>query len=595
VIGAVSALAAAVIAVAAGPAQATDSISDIYPSTGAMQTFTVPAGMTSIHVHLVGGEGGSSVATNNGSVGGFGGVVDADLAVTPGEVFDVYVAGNGAAGTSQPGGFNGGGAAASNADNQPHGCTTSGGGASDIRPDSGDPANPSDLTTRLLVAAGGGGGGCYGGDVGGNSSSSAGGAAGQPGATMGPSYGAGGGGGAGSQTTGGAGGAPYSGEFPGSPGGFGVGGTAGTVSGGGGGGWYGGGGGGATAGGGGGSDYAASPQAQNVVEAIDTTGNPEVVISTPLTFSPASLTFPEVPMQSTSSPQTVTLTNNGPPVAITGEGFDTSGGAQGDDYFVGSSTCGVIPTNGTCKISVRFNPQQTGSSASTMTIYAADPQTGEPLWDTPTISVSGTGGDLPVGSTGPTGATGPTGTTGMTGPTGTTGMTGPTGDTGASGPAGATGMTGPSGMVGATGPTGAAGPTGPTGAVGNSGATGPRGPGGATGPAGARGPAGAAGRVELVTCHTVTEVTHHVKHKVTKCSTKLLTGTVKFTTTVAVSRITISRAGVVYAQGRGQTVGGRMQLLVILRRRLAPGRYTITSVHRQHRRAVLSRRSITIA
>jgi hypothetical protein len=402
---------------------------------------------------------------------------------------------------------------------------------------------------------------------------------------MGPSFGAGGGGGAGTQNSGGAGGAPYSGEFPGSPGDFGVGGTAGTVSGGGGGGWYGGGGGGDTAGGGGGSDYT-TPDAQNVLEGTDSTGNPEIVITTPLTVGTAALTFPDTSMQSTSAPQTVTLTNNGPPVAITGEGFDTSNGAQGNDYFVGSSNCGLVPKDGTCQISVRFNPQQTGSSASTMTIYSADPQTGEPLSDTPTISVSGTGGDLPTGPTGATGPTGPTGGTGPTGPTGDTGPTGPTGDTGPTGPTGDTGPTGATGATGATGPTGAAGSTG---------ATGPAGSAGATGPAGARGPTGQAGQVELVTCHTVNTVAKHVKHKVTKCSTKSITGTVKFTTAVALSRVTITRAGVVYARGQGQAVGARTQLLLTLRRRLAPGRYTITSVQRSHRRVIHSSRSITIS
>jgi hypothetical protein len=557
-LAAASAIAAVMAAAGAGPAQATESASDTFTYTGTMQEFTVPPGITTIHVHLVGGEGGSSVAAAGGSVGGFGGVVDADLSVTPGDVYDVYVAGNGTIGTGQPGGFNGGGTAASDADSEPDGGTTSGGGASDIRPDSGDAANPSDLSTRLLVAGGGGGGGFNGQNIGGNSSSSAGGDAGEPGATMGPDWGAGEGGGAGTEETYGAGGAGYSGEGPGSDGSFGIGGTAGTVSGAGGGGWWGGGGGGMTAGGGGGSDYAVL-QAQNVAMSTDTTGVPEVVISTELTFGPDSLSFPQTPMQSTSGPQTVTLTNNGPPVAITGEGFDTSNGADGNDYFVGSSTCGVVPTNGTCQIAVRFDPQQTGDSASTMTLYTANPQTGEPSSDTPTISLSGSGGDLPSGPTGATGATGGTGATGATGGTGATGATGGTGS------------------IGTAGSPGAAGHTGAT---------------GATGP---RGPAGAAGRVELVTCHTTTKVTHHAKHKVTVCSTKLISGTVKFHTAAMVSQVTIRRDGVVYARGRAQTVRKRTQLLVTMRRPLAPGKYTITSTHRSHGRLIRSRRAIRIS
>jgi Glycine rich protein len=561
-----AALAAVAATVVAGSAPASAAVLGTYATQGQMQTFTVPDGVMAIRVHLVGGEGGSSVGTNNGSVGGFGGVVDGNLSVTPGEVFDVYVAGNGTVGTSSAGGFNGGGAAASDADNQPDGCTTSGGGASDIRPDSGDPNNPSDLTTRLLVAGGGGGGGCYGGDVGASSTASAGGDAGQPGSSLGSGFGAGDGGGAGTDSGPGQGGQGYSGEGPGSDGAFGVGGTAGTVSGGGGGGYYGGGGGGETGGGGGGSDYAAA-QALGIDESTDNTGVPEIVISTPLTFSTSSLTFPQTPMQSTSAPQTVMITNGGPPVAITGEGFDTSNGADGNDYFVGSSNCGVIPTNGTCQILVRFNPQQTGPSASTMTIYTADPQSGEPSGEGTTISLSGTGGDLP---TGPTGATGPVGATGATGSVGATGATGSTGGPGTDGANGAPGTNGTTGATGSPGTTGTTGKTGPT------------------------GPRGAPGRVELVTCHQVTQVKHHVKHKVSKCSTKSITGTVKFKTAVAVSRISIMRAKTVYAQGRSQTVGGRTVMLVTLRRTLRPGRYTLKSVRRSRGRAISSRRSVTI-
>ena len=98
-------------------------------------TFTVPAGITSIHVVLVGGKGGGNDGlngSNENGYGGFGAVVIGDLAVTPSSTLDASV------------GFNG----------LPICCGIpgGGGGASDIRTVSGD------LSTRLMVSGGGGGG-----------------------------------------------------------------------------------------------------------------------------------------------------------------------------------------------------------------------------------------------------------------------------------------------------------------------------------------------------------------------------------------------------------------------------------------------------
>ena len=63
--------------------------------TGSVQTFTVPAGITSIDVIAKGALGG----TNNR--GGQGGSVTATIAVTPGDVLNIYVGGTNA--------YNGGG------------------------------------------------------------------------------------------------------------------------------------------------------------------------------------------------------------------------------------------------------------------------------------------------------------------------------------------------------------------------------------------------------------------------------------------------------------------------------------------------------
>jgi len=112
--------------------------SQTFNYTGAQQTFTVPAGVTTISVDARGGQGyGCSTC-------GYGGRVQCNYSVTPGQTLYVYVGGMG---TETTGGFNGGGTGGSN-DNY-----AGGGGASDIR--SGGTA----LGNRIIVAGGGGGSG----------------------------------------------------------------------------------------------------------------------------------------------------------------------------------------------------------------------------------------------------------------------------------------------------------------------------------------------------------------------------------------------------------------------------------------------------
>lgn len=204
-----------------------------YASTGAVQTFVVPAGVTSVAVDLVGGRGGSAMGTS----GGRGDRVTSSVDVTAGSTLYVHVAGNGSSGG---GGYNGGGAPGSPV---PTIWQTGGGGATDLR-------TSADLGSRLVVAGGGGGA----------TGITAGGDAGQAGdnATNDPSSG----GGAGTQSAGGAGGTAWA-VNPGNVGALGFGGAGGDYGtpgiraggAGGGGGYYGGGGGasGATGGGGGGS------------------------------------------------------------------------------------------------------------------------------------------------------------------------------------------------------------------------------------------------------------------------------------------------------------------------------------------------------
>ena len=272
----------------ASPALAADPVPVPFAFTGSEQQWIVPAGVTSIHVDLVGGRGGSFVGSASAS-GGFGGHGSGDLAVTEGQTLYVEVGGNGSSAgpASGPGagGFNGGNVGGTSACNIGGG---GGGGASDLR--SIDRASGGSLGSRLIVAAGGGGAA--------NDPGAVGGAAGLPGGTPGNSgdAGPGGPGGAASGGSGGAAGTdgnPGAGGAAGLGGGGGLGGSCVSTSstgggGGGGGGYYGGGGGGgagmtvftgqhAPAGGGGGSSFTGS--ATNTSTAADVTGQPSVTIS----------------------------------------------------------------------------------------------------------------------------------------------------------------------------------------------------------------------------------------------------------------------------------------------------------------------------
>ncbi len=116
---------------------------------------------------------------------------------------------------------------------------------------------------------------------------------------------------------------------------------------------------------------------------------------------------------------------------------------------------------------------------------------------------------------------------------------------------------------------GTQGPTG-TGSAGEKGTGGAAGAQGQPGPTGTQGPVGPAGQVELVTCKKVKGKQH--------CTTKLVSGTVKFTTAGLAARATLSRHGVVYAKGIARTARGRMSLRLTPLRSLRPGKYTLTLI-----------------
>jgi len=222
--------------------------------TGGMQTWTVPAGVTMINIDAQGAAGGLNNYDSSGfqDTASYGGRVQATLAVTPGQVLNIYVGGAGGNAPAMAGGiggYNGGGAGGFDSTQYGGG---GGGGATDIR--IGDTM----LTSRMIVGGGGGGAGltCGGNeDVGG----AGGGLTGMNGSdscaisnSLGIAYGGGGtasGGGFGGVCGGCSG-------MPGTMGALDTGGSGGiyTPGGGGGAGYYGGGGG-QWEGGGGGSSY----------------------------------------------------------------------------------------------------------------------------------------------------------------------------------------------------------------------------------------------------------------------------------------------------------------------------------------------------
>jgi hypothetical protein len=269
--------------------------------TGSRQSFTVPAGVTSITVVATGGgtPTGSKGPSGPSYTGANGGLVKATMPVTPGEALGIYVGGAGAVGidgAGGTGGFNGGGAGGKGIYGGSYsdgGC--GGGGSSDVR------QGGNGVKDRVVVAAGAGGGGIGVGFYGAGGGGAGGGATGVNGGGGYPGSPSGDGGSGGTQARGGIGGpgGHRSGYGPGESGfkgkrfrgGPGGGGTqdSGGGGGGGGGGYYGGGGGGAGSfstsgvggggGGGGGSSYVeASATHVKDVQAGGTSGNGQIVI-----------------------------------------------------------------------------------------------------------------------------------------------------------------------------------------------------------------------------------------------------------------------------------------------------------------------------
>jgi hypothetical protein len=110
-------------------------------------------------------------------------------------------------------------------------------------------------------------------------------------------------------------------------------------------------------------------------------------------------------------------------------------------------------------------------------------------------------------------------------------------------------------------------------------------------------------KIELVSCKTVSKTVikkikgkrRRVHVKVRKCTARLVSGTVKFTTTSAADA-TISRGHIVYARGTIVALGaGRSHLLLAQLRPLRRGRYTLTARGHHGHRVITRRMTIAIA
>ncbi|MHB1570109.1 MAG: choice-of-anchor D domain-containing protein, partial [Solirubrobacteraceae bacterium] len=228
--------------------------------------------------------------------------------------------------------------------------------------------------------------------------------------------------------------------------------------------------------------------------------------------------FAATPQGTLSAPETLTISNGGQQdLSIRGLSF---AGADPGDFVISSDSClEQVPPGESCQITVSFAPQGQGSRTATLQIASTD------FANSPTqVPLSGTGAGLPQGP------------------------------------------------AAAAGPQGPAGPHGPAGPQGQTGATGAQGRTGATGPA---------GNVQLITCKAITKVVRHHRRRVDVCRSRLVSGTVKFTTSE--QRAQLSRGRIVYGTGATVSLGhGRTQVLLSDPRPLRRGRYTLILHNARH-------------
>lgn len=130
----------ALLALSVNAFSQTDSV--VFSFTGGIQSFTVPACVSSITIKAFGAQGAQGGGMTGGA-GGFGAYIKGDRTVLPGEVYTIKVGGSG---TITAGGYNGGGDGGSVGSDGKGG---GGGGATSIY----------DSNLNLIAIAGGGGGG----------------------------------------------------------------------------------------------------------------------------------------------------------------------------------------------------------------------------------------------------------------------------------------------------------------------------------------------------------------------------------------------------------------------------------------------------
>jgi hypothetical protein len=208
------------------------------------------------------------------------------------------------------------------------------------------------------------------------------------------------------------------------------------------------------------------------------------------TASPDALTFGSQPLSTVSAKQTVTFTVSTDVPGLTDQeralGKLQVTGAGADDYDVVDNDCpAVAPDNAsvTCTVKLRFVPQASGARQAALGFAAFGS----------TVTLAGTGGQLPQG---------PAGNDGSTGNDGATGPQGPAGIDGANG---TNGRDGKDGTNGRDGKDGAQGPAGKDGNNGTDGLNGKNGMNGRDGKKGAAGPRGRSGHTTGVAC----KVTRH--------------------------------------------------------------------------------------
>ena len=116
----------------------------------------------------------------------------------------------------------------------------------------------------------------------------------------------------------------------------------------------------------------------------------KIVPSGGVALSPAGLVFPIQSINSTSAPQTVTLTNGGS-TALTITSIALAGTDAAD--FSQTNTCdGSVAASGQCTITVTFTPEAVGTRTAHITITDNSPAPGS----TQVVDLTGTGGKLPT-------------------------------------------------------------------------------------------------------------------------------------------------------------------------------------------------------